>query len=55
MWPEIGLESLLLKSANGKDFDEELQSVQESVYQTDFYFAKLKKQEFLLILFMRHY
>lgn len=55
MWPEIGLESLFLKSANDKDFDEELQSFQESVYQADFYLAKLKKQEFLQILFMRHY
>lgn len=49
MQPVLALESLLLKSANGEDFGEELQSVQESVYQTDFDFAKLKKQLGVLV------
>ena len=45
----IALESLLLKSANGEDFDEDLQFVNESVYQADFDFAKLKSQLGVLV------
>ena len=45
----IALESLLLKSANGEDFDEDLQLVHESVYQADFDFAKLKSQLGVLV------
>ena len=41
--PVIALESLLFKSANEEDFDEDLQLVHESVYQADFDFAKLKR------------
>lgn len=49
MQPAIALESLLLKSANGEGFDKDLQSVQESVYQADFDFAKLKNQLGVLV------
>ena len=49
MQPVVALESLLLKSADGEDFDEELQAVQESVYQADFDFVKLKKQLGVLV------
>ena len=47
--PVIDLESLLLKSANGEDFDEDLQLVHESVYQADLDFAKLKSQLGVLV------
>ena len=37
MEPLLAVESLLLKSENGEYFDEELQLLQDSLFQSDFY------------------
>ena len=49
MKPVLGLESLLVKSANGEPFSDELKEVQESVYGPDFDIERLKNQLAVLV------
>ena len=49
MEPVLALESLLLKSANGECFDEQLKKVKESVFQSDLDFDRLQKQLGVLV------
>lgn len=49
MEPVLALESLLLKSANGECFDEELKKVKESVFQSDLDCDRLQKQLGVLV------
>ena len=44
MTPVLGLESLLLKAANGEDSREELKIVKNSVFRDDLSFDKLERQ-----------
>ena len=49
MTPVLGLESLLLKAANGEDIREEFKLVKESVFSDDLYFDKLESQLAILV------
>jgi len=47
--PVLALESLLIKAGNGENYDNELQSVEDSCYANDVNFSALKRQLPLLV------
>jgi len=47
--PVLALESLLIKAGNGENYDNELQSVEDSCYANDINFSALKRQLPLLV------
>ena len=47
--PVLALESLLIKAGNGENYDDELQSVEDSCYANDVNFSALKRQLPLLV------
>ena len=49
MGPVLAIEALLIKSANGEDFSQELKVVESSCYQSDLCFKKLEEHLGVLV------